>query len=274
MSQRKDGCWQGSAGEAREYGREWQEPGYLPVDRSTHEALGWLSWHHLLLNHEVGVQHVYRQLHKHRACMETRRTLCYASQVPGQDHCPDPAPPPTGGARLCSSHRGPQGGDDISHSPHRSTKLAERPEQGHLINCLERTPILVETERSPGSQHISTSGLPGVPATCPPPPPGQGTCSRVLAAPPRSRTGDWAIWAFFTAVTVLVRPGPAVTAATPTVPGTQTLSQLVPLSRPCSSPRKIKTLPAQRHPSLTSPQPSPFCPHRSGGLQHRRQRRL
>lgn len=43
-------------------------------------------------------------------------------------------------------------------------------------------------------------------------------CSRVLAAPPRSSTGDWAIWAFFTAVTVLVRPGPAVTATTPTVP--------------------------------------------------------
>ena len=87
---------------------------------------------------------------------------------------------------------------------------------------------------------MSTSGLPGVPATCPPPSPGQGTCSRVLAAPPRSRTGDWAIWAFFTAVTVLVRPGPAVTAATPTVPGTQSLSQLGPPSRPRSSPHQNK----------------------------------
>lgn len=35
---------------------------------------------------------------------------------------------------------------------------------------------------------------------------------------PISRTGLSAIWAFFTAVTVLVSPGPAVTAATPTVP--------------------------------------------------------
>lgn len=34
-----------------------------------------------------------------------------------------------------------------------------------------------------------------------------------------SSNGDSAICAFFTAVTVLVRPGPAVTAATPTVPG-------------------------------------------------------
>lgn len=38
------------------------------------------------------------------------------------------------------------------------------------------------------------------------------------AAPPISKTGDSAICAFFTAVTVLVNPGPAVTAATPTVP--------------------------------------------------------
>ena len=66
---------------------------------------------------------------------------------------------------------------------------------------------------------MRTSRLPGAPAT----PHEKGTCSRVLAAPPRSRTGDWAIWAFFTAVTVLVRPGPAVTAATPTVPAIQTL---------------------------------------------------
>jgi len=38
------------------------------------------------------------------------------------------------------------------------------------------------------------------------------------AAPPISNSGDSAIWAFFTAVTVLVRPGPAVTAATPICP--------------------------------------------------------
>lgn len=44
------------------------------------------------------------------------------------------------------------------------------------------------------------------------------TCSRVAAAPPIKSRGDSAIWAFFTAVTVLVSPGPAVTTATPTVP--------------------------------------------------------
>ena len=38
------------------------------------------------------------------------------------------------------------------------------------------------------------------------------------AAPPIRSTGDSAICAFLTAVTVLVSPGPAVTAATPTVP--------------------------------------------------------
>src|SRR4051812_2181809 len=42
--------------------------------------------------------------------------------------------------------------------------------------------------------------------------------SRVAVAPPSSSTGDCAICAFFTAVTALVTPGPAVTAATPTVP--------------------------------------------------------
>ena len=35
---------------------------------------------------------------------------------------------------------------------------------------------------------------------------------------PISKMGDSAIWAFFIAVTVLVRPGPAVTATAPTVP--------------------------------------------------------
>src|SRR5262245_26199484 len=39
--------------------------------------------------------------------------------------------------------------------------------------------------------------------------------SAVAVAPPSSTIGDWAIWAFLTAVIVLVRPGPAVTAATP-----------------------------------------------------------
>ena len=42
--------------------------------------------------------------------------------------------------------------------------------------------------------------------------------SRVAVAPPNSTTGDCAICAFLTAVTVLVTPGPAVTAATPIVP--------------------------------------------------------
>ena len=40
--------------------------------------------------------------------------------------------------------------------------------------------------------------------------------NNVAAAPPISKTGDWAIWAFFIAVIVLVTPGPAVTIATPT----------------------------------------------------------
>jgi hypothetical protein len=40
-------------------------------------------------------------------------------------------------------------------------------------------------------------------------------CSAVGAAPPINTTGDCAIWAFLTAVSVLVTPGPAVTAATP-----------------------------------------------------------
>lgn len=42
--------------------------------------------------------------------------------------------------------------------------------------------------------------------------------SRVAVAPPSTTTGDCASCAFFTAVTVLVTPGPAVTAATPAVP--------------------------------------------------------
>ncbi len=37
----------------------------------------------------------------------------------------------------------------------------------------------------------------------------------VAVAPPKRTIGDWAIWAFLTAVMVLVTPGPAVTAATP-----------------------------------------------------------
>ena len=40
-------------------------------------------------------------------------------------------------------------------------------------------------------------------------------CSAVGAAPPSSTTGDCASCAFFSAVMVLVMPGPAVTAATP-----------------------------------------------------------
>ena len=42
--------------------------------------------------------------------------------------------------------------------------------------------------------------------------------STVAVAPPSTTTGDCARRAFSTAVTVLVRPGPAVTAATPGIP--------------------------------------------------------
>jgi hypothetical protein len=68
------------------------------------------------------------------------------------------------------------------------------------------------------------------PPPCPPAPPHRSTAScsmscsaprplvRVAAAPPSSTMGDSAIWAFFTAVTVLVMPGPAVTHATPGMP--------------------------------------------------------
>ena len=44
------------------------------------------------------------------------------------------------------------------------------------------------------------------------------TLRMVGAAPPISTSGDCAICAFFTAVIVLVTPGPAVTAATPVMP--------------------------------------------------------
>ena len=44
------------------------------------------------------------------------------------------------------------------------------------------------------------------------------TFNNVAAAPPINNKGDSAICAFLTAVTVLVKPGPAVTAATPTTP--------------------------------------------------------
>ena len=40
----------------------------------------------------------------------------------------------------------------------------------------------------------------------------------LAAAPPSRSIGDSAIWAFLIAVTVFVSPGPAVTAATPTLP--------------------------------------------------------
>jgi hypothetical protein len=42
--------------------------------------------------------------------------------------------------------------------------------------------------------------------------------SAVAVAPPMSTSGDCAICAFFNAVSVLVTPGPAVTAATPGTP--------------------------------------------------------
>ncbi len=44
------------------------------------------------------------------------------------------------------------------------------------------------------------------------------------AAPPNSTMGDSAIWAFLTAVTVLVTPGPAVTTATPGTPDSRALA--------------------------------------------------
>ena len=42
--------------------------------------------------------------------------------------------------------------------------------------------------------------------------------STVAVAPPKITSGDSASCAFLTAVIVLVRPGPAVTAATPGIP--------------------------------------------------------
>lgn len=42
--------------------------------------------------------------------------------------------------------------------------------------------------------------------------------SNVAVAPPTTKTGDWASWAFLMAVMALVAPGPAVTTATPGVP--------------------------------------------------------
>lgn len=117
------------------------------VDRSTHEALGRLSWHHLLLNHEVGGAARQRQFHKHPGLHGTRRTLGLPC-LPGPRGGTSAQPPPhyLPGYRLCSRHRGPQGEDDIPHSSHKH-KICRRPEQGHLINCLECTPILVETEK-------------------------------------------------------------------------------------------------------------------------------
>ncbi len=49
-------------------------------------------------------------------------------------------------------------------------------------------------------------------------------CSAVGAAPPISTTGDCASCAFFSAVMVLVMPGPAVTAATPGRPDSRALA--------------------------------------------------
>ncbi len=49
-------------------------------------------------------------------------------------------------------------------------------------------------------------------------------CSAVGAAPPIRISGDCASWAFFSAVMVLVMPGPAVTAATPGRPESRALA--------------------------------------------------
>lgn len=67
-SEKREGCWQEVAEEGRGLGRAWWVWSYSPGNHMTHKALGWLGWHHLLLDHEVGVQHVNGQLHKHRAC--------------------------------------------------------------------------------------------------------------------------------------------------------------------------------------------------------------
>lgn len=50
------------------------EVGYTPRDHLAHKALGRLGWHHLLLDHKVGVQHIYGQLHKHWACRGKKNT--------------------------------------------------------------------------------------------------------------------------------------------------------------------------------------------------------
>ena len=51
--------------------------------------------------------------------------------------------------------------------------------------------------------------------------------SKDAAAPPINKTGDSAICAFLTAVIVFVRPGPAVTAATPTFPNKMIQNNIV-----------------------------------------------
>ena len=63
-------------------------------------------------------------------------------------------------------------------------------------------------------------------------------------APPNTMMGCWASWAFFTAVMVLVTPGPAVTAQTPGMP----VSRLV-----ASAAKAAETS------SRTSTTVSPFC---------------
>lgn len=117
---------------------------------------------------------------------------------------------------LGSSQSLPQGRHDLPHCPDGGTELAQRPKEGHLVDVLQRSPALDHKTMRPGDVSRKMQTLLTLPAV-------GFTCRRVPAAPPRSKSGDSAIWAFFTAVTVLVSPGPAVTAATPTVPGEDTI---------------------------------------------------
>ncbi len=97
---------------------------------------------------------------------------------------------------------------------------------GHSINTGPGTPVCATRN---ASQMAGTRSLPRFTArahftwglnnanwsmSCSAPRP----CSIVAAAPPSITTGDCASCAFFTAVIVLVTPGPAVTAAMPGTP--------------------------------------------------------
>lgn len=122
----------------------------------------------------------------------------------------------TGSSRLGGGQSFPQGGHDLPHRPDRGTELAQWLEEGHLVDVLQRSPALDHKAQMTGYVRRKMQTFLMYPAV-------GFTCRRVPAAPPKSNSGDSAICAFFTAVTVLVSPGPAVTAATPTVPGEDTI---------------------------------------------------